>query len=256
MKIIEVRKLNKFFLTRRREVIHALKDVNLEIADGEFISVVGPSGCGKSTLMMILGGLMRKTEGEVLFHDIPIDGPRRDVGMVFQNSVLLPWRTVLENTLLTMEVLGLEKKKYTLKAMELLELVGLKGFENKYPWELSGGMQQRNAITRALLHDPEILLMDEPFGALDALTREQMNLEFLRIWREKRKTIFFITHSIPEAVFLSDRVFVLTSRPGTVERIIDVKIPRPRALRMMGTNEFGEITQSIRDLFIAEGGID
>jgi len=175
---------------------------------------------------------------------------------VFQNSVLLPWRTVLENTLLTAEILRLDKTKYTQKAMELLELVDLKGFEHKYPRELSGGMQQRNAIMRALLHDPAILLMDEPFGALDAMTREQMNLELLRIWRESRKTIFFITHSIPEAVFLADRVFVLTSRPGTVARVVEVGIPRPRELKTMGTDRFGEITQSVREFFALEGPID
>ena len=255
-KVIEVRHLEKFYLTLRGDIIHALSDVNFEIMDGEFISVVGPSGCGKTTLMMILGGLLRKTEGEILLKGTPVEGPRRDIGIVFQNSVLLPWRTVLENTLLTAEILGLDKRKYTQKAMQLLELVGLKGFENKYPKELSGGMQQRNAITRALLHDPAILLMDEPFGALDAMTREQMNLELLRIWHESRKTIFFVTHSIPEAVFLADRVFVFTCRPGTVARIMQVDIPRHRELKMMGTDRFGEITQSVRKFFAAEGGID
>ncbi len=255
-KIIQVRGLIKYYTTKKGEIVHAVHGINFDIGEDEFVTVVGPSGCGKTTLLMILGGLLRKTKGEVLLRDTPVDGPRRDIGVVFQNSVLLPWRTVLENTLLTAEILGLDRKKYTERAMKLLSLVGLEGFENKYPRELSGGMQQRNAITRALLHDPAILLMDEPFGALDAMTREQMNLELLRIWRESRKTIFFITHSIPEAVFLADRVIVLTPRPGRIARIMDVGLPRPRELRMMGSDQFGEITQSVREFFALEGGID
>jgi len=256
--LINVRNLNKHYITVKGEIVHALHDINFEIMEDEFVTVVGPSGCGKTTLLMILGGLLRKTMGEVLLRGTPVEGPRTDIGIVFQQPVLLPWRTVLQNTLLTAEILGLDRKKYTERAVELLELVGLKGFESKYPAELSGGMQQRNAITRALLHDPAILLMDEPFGALDAMTREQMNLELLRIWSESRKTIFFITHSIPEAVFLADRIIVLTPRPGTVARIVDVRdrLPRPRNLKMMGSDQFGEITQSVRDFFASQGGID
>ena len=255
-KIIEVKNIVKYYLTSNGEVIHALQDINFDINEGEFVTIVGPSGCGKTTLMLILGGLLRKTKGEVFLRNTPVEGTRKDVGIVFQASVLLPWRTVLENTLLTAEILGLDTIEYTKKARGLLELVGLNGFEDKYPNELSGGMQQRAAITRALLHDPAILLMDEPFGALDAMTREQMNLELLRIWGESRKTIFFITHSIPEAVFLADRVIVMNPRPGTIAKIIEVKFPRPRTLQMMGSDEFGSITQSVREYFALGGEID
>lgn len=256
--LIKVTNLNKHYITVKGEIVHALHNLNFDILEGEFVTVVGPSGCGKTTLLMILGGLLQKTMGEVLLRGTPVEGPRRDIGIVFQQPVLLPWRTVLQNTLLTAEILGLDKRKYAERAVELLELVGLKGSEGKYPAELSGGMQQRNAITRALLHDPAMLLMDEPFGALDAMTREQMNLELLRIWSESRKTIFFITHSIPEAVFLADRIIVLTPRPGTIAKIIDVadRLSRPRSLKVMNSDRFGEIAQSVRDFFASEGGID
>jgi NitT/TauT family transport system ATP-binding protein len=255
-RVIVVRGLSKFYRAATGDVVHALEDLSFHVDEGEFVTVVGPSGCGKTTLMMILGGLLPKTAGEVVLRDTPVDGPRRDIGIVFQNSVLLPWRTVLENTLLTAEILALDRRRARERALALIELVGLRGFEDKYPKELSGGMQQRTAITRALLHDPAILLMDEPFGALDAMTREQMNLELLRIWQESRKTIFFITHSIPEAVFLADRVIVLRPRPGAIARILDVPLPRPRALKMMGSDQFGDLTQAVRDLFAARGGLD
>ena len=255
-KLIVVRNLSKYYLAATGDVVHALEDISFDVDEGEFVTVVGPSGCGKTTLMLILGGLLQKTRGAVLLRDSPVDGPRRDIGIVFQNSVLLPWRTILQNTLLTAEILALDRRQARDRAMALIELVGLSGFERKYPKELSGGMQQRAAITRALLHDPAILLMDEPFGALDAMTREQMNLELLRIWQQSRKTIFFITHSIPEAVFLADRVVVLRPRPGAIARIIDVPLPRPRALKLMSSEEFGEITQTVRDLFLVRGALD
>ena len=257
-KLIEVRKLSKYYTTKKGDIVHALDDISFDIMEGEFITVVGPSGCGKTTLLMILGGLLKRTKGDILLRGTQVEGPRPEIGIVFQESVLLPWRNVIGNTLLTAEILGLDMKKSAERAMELLDLVGLKGFEHKYPFELSGGMQQRNAIMRALLHDPAILLMDEPFGALDAMTREQMNLEILRIWSESRKTTFFITHSIPEAVFLADKVIVLTPRPGRIARIIDVrsKLRRPRDLKMIGSDLFGEITQSVRDFFTLSGGID
>ncbi len=254
--LIEIRALNMVFLTLRGERVHALADINVDVGEGEFVTVVGPSGCGKTTLLRILGGLLRRTGGEVRLAGSAVDGPRRDIGIVFQNPILLPWRTVLDNTMLPAEVLGLPRGKYRERARDLLKMVGLQGFEDKYPMELSGGMQQRAAITRALLHDPAILLMDEPFGALDAMTREQMNLELLRIWRQSGKTILLITHSIPEAVFLADRILVMTPRPGKLARIIAVDIPRPRTLDAMATPRFGEITHEIRALFQQRGAID
>jgi NitT/TauT family transport system ATP-binding protein len=254
--LISIRGLNMIFITVRGERIHALADINVGVDEGEFVTVVGPSGCGKTTLLRILGGLLRRTSGHVTLAGAPVDGPRRDIGIVFQNPILLPWRTVLENALLPAEVLGLSKLEYRPRALELLKMVGLEGFDDKYPMELSGGMQQRAAITRALLHDPAILLMDEPFGALDAMTREQMNLELQSIWQASRKTILLITHSIPEAVFLGDRILVMTPRPGKLAKILTVDIPRPRSLDVMATPRFGEFTREIRALFAQKGSID
>ena len=253
---ISVANLEKEYVTASREIVRALTDINFEIAEGEFVSVVGPSGCGKSTLLKILGGLLARTSGSCALKNTPIDGPRDDVGIVFQDPVLLLWRNVLENTMLPAEILGLNVKKTLPRAHELIRLVGLDGFEDKYPHELSGGMRQRNAIIRALIHDPSVLLMDEPFGALDAMTREQMNLELQRIWLESKKTVFFITHSIPEAVFLGDRVIVMTPRPGRISEIIPVDIPRPRSLSTMGDGMFVELTQKIRNLLYVEGSLD
>jgi NitT/TauT family transport system ATP-binding protein len=178
------------------------------------------------------------------------------VGIVFQDPVLLGWRTVLENTLLPAEILRLDRRAAAERARDLIKLVGLDGFEDKYPMELSGGMRQRNSIIRALIHDPEVLLMDEPFGALDAMTREQMNLELQRIWLESRKTVFFITHSIPEAVFLADRVVVMTARPGRIREVIPVDLPRPRSMATMGDPKFVEYNQRIRRLLYSEGSLD
>jgi NitT/TauT family transport system ATP-binding protein len=254
--LISINRLQKTYLTTRGDTVHALRDINLTIAEREFVTVVGPSGCGKSTLLKILGGLLSKTAGQISLRGTPVDGPRRDIGIIFQTPVLLPWYTVLDNTLLPIQVLGLAREQYVGRARELLRLVGLEGFEHRYPFELSGGMQQRNAITRALIHDPAILLMDEPFGALDAMTRETMNLELLRIWHEAKKTVFFITHSIPEAVFLADRVVVMSARPGTVLREIPVRLPRPRDLDMMGLPEFVEAARTIRHLLSVKGALD
>ena len=253
---IAIEQVEKVYRTARRENIHALAPVSLEVGVGEFVSVVGPSGCGKSTLLKILGGLLSRTSGRATIMGTSIDGPRGDVGIVFQDPVLLGWRTVLQNTLLPAEVLRLDLKAAALRARELIKLVGLDGFEDKYPMELSGGMRQRNAIIRALIHDPAVLLMDEPFGALDAMTREQMNLELQRIWLESRKTVFFITHSIPEAVFLGDRVVVMSARPGRIREIIPVELPRPRSVGTMGDPKFVEYNQRIRRLLYAEGSLD
>ena len=254
--IIRLRQLGKVYLTQKGDAVTALSDISFDIADGEFITCVGPSGCGKTTLLKILAGLLPKDSGEVLLRGTSVSGPRRDIGVVFQTSVLLPWRTVLQNTMLPVEVQGLDPGKHRDRARELIRLAGLQGFEDKYPFELSGGMEQRNSIIRALIHDPAILLMDEPFGALDAMTREQMNLELQRIWRESRKTVFFITHSIPEAVFLADRVIVLSARPGRVADIVEIAISRPRELDTMASPEFGRYVNRIRRLFDLKGGID
>jgi len=255
-KVIQIDDLQKVYVTKRLERIRALQDINLEVEEGEFIAVVGPSGCGKSTLLKVIAGLIPKSGGKILLNSTPVEGPRRDIGVVFQSPVLLPWRTVLENTMLPVVVQKLDHATHFERARNLIKMVGLEGFEDKYPFELSGGMQQRNAITRALVHDPAILLMDEPFGALDAMTRESMNLELLRIWNESSKTIFFITHSITEAVFLATRVVVLTARPGRIARIFPVDIPHPRSLDVISTPEFGGIVKEIRALFSTEGAIE
>ncbi len=246
--IIRIDHVDKIFTTVAQEKIQALSDISLSIADGEFVTIVGPSGCGKSTLLKILAGLQRATSGVVELDGTPVSAPRRDIGIVFQNPVLFPWRTILENVLLPAEVQGRPMAAARARARELLAMVGLADFEKKYPMELSGGMQQRAAITRALVNDPRILLMDEPFGALDAMTREQMNLELQRIWGESRKTVVLITHSIPEAVFLADRVIVLSARPGRIARIIKVDIPRPRSMAVLSDPAFARVCGEIRKL--------
>ncbi len=240
----------------RGGVVVALENISFGVDEGEFVSVVGPSGCGKSTLLKILAGLLPATAGEARLRGTVIAGPRRDIGVVFQSPVLFPWRTLLDNVLLPVDVQRLGRDRHERQARELLTLVGLDGFEHRYPWELSGGMQQRVAITRALVHDPAMLLMDEPFGSLDAMTREHMNLELQRIWLEKKKTILFITHSIPEAVFLADRVLVMTARPGRIIEDVRVRLPRPRSLDVMNTPGFGEYVREIRSHFHVKGGLD
>jgi NitT/TauT family transport system ATP-binding protein len=252
---ISIQQLSKHYTTRDGGVA-ALERISFAVDEGEFVAVVGPSGCGKSTLLKILAGLLSPSAGSASLRGTVIQGPRRDIGVVFQAPVLFPWRTVLDNVLLPIDVQGLGRERFMPAAMDLLALVGLREFERRYPWELSGGMQQRVAITRALIHDPAMLLMDEPFGALDAMTREHMNLELQRIWMEKKKTVFFITHSIPEAVFLADRVLVMTPRPGRVVDDLRIKLPRPRPLDVMTTPEFGEYTRHIRGLFNVKGGLD
>ncbi|HZQ61888.1 MAG TPA: ABC transporter ATP-binding protein [Casimicrobiaceae bacterium] len=236
--------------------VESLKPLDFTIGEGEFMSIVGPSGCGKSTLLKMVAGLLPATSGRIVVNDVPVDGPPENVGIVFQASVLLPWRSVLENILLQIEMRRLPRERYVGKAQALVDMTGLRGFENKYPWQLSGGMQQRASICRALVHDPAVLLMDEPFGALDAMTREKMNLELQRIWSETRKTVLFITHSIPESVFLSDRVLVMTERPGSIAAIYDVNLPRPRDLAIMGTPEFTALAQTIRAHFYSQGTLD
>lgn len=254
--LIDIRELCKVYTTRDGGKVEALQDISFEVEEGSFVTVVGPSGCGKSTMLKILAGILPKSSGEVFLGGQEVTGPRRDIGVVFQSPVLLPWRTVLDNVTVPAEVQGLDMDTHRERAMELLDLVGLTGFEEQYPFELSGGMQQRVGIGRALVSDPAFLLMDEPFGALDAMTRERMNMELLRIWRESAKTILFITHSIPEAVLLADRVIVLTERPGRIARIVDVDLPRPRDIEMVTSDQFGVYTTQLRKLLYAKGGLD
>lgn len=246
--VIEISHLDKTFVTVRNERVHALSDISLSVSEKEFVTVVGPSGCGKSTLLKIMTGLVPASAGQLRVAGQPVLKPRRDIGVVFQSPILLPWRTVLENVMLPAEVQGLPRVAIKRRARDLLQMVGLADFENKYPGELSGGMQQRAAISRGLVCDPAILLMDEPFGALDAMTREQMNLDLQRIWRESGKTILLITHSIPEAIFLGDRVVVMTPRPGRIARVVDVLMKRPRTLEVMGDPAFGRLSSEIRQL--------
>ena len=229
----------------------ALHAVSFDIADGEFVTVVGPSGCGKTTLLRILAGTLSRSSGTVHLAGQSIAGPSRDVGVVFQSPVLLPWRTVLANILLPVEIQHRRSPAFRERAHKYLAMAGLGGFENHYPRELSGGMQQRVGIGRALVHDPSLLLMDEPFGALDAMTRDTMNLELLRIWQESRKTVMLVTHSITEAIFLADRVFVMSPRPGRISEILSVDLPRPRTLDMINSESFGGFVRVIRRHFQA-----
>ena len=231
----------------------ALEDVSLAIAPGEFLSLLGPSGCGKSTLLLGIAGLQRHTRGTVVIGDRPIDRPYTDVGIVFQEPFLLEWRSVLANVLLQAELRHLDVARYAARAVALLDRVGLAQFKNRLPHELSGGMRQRASICRALLHDPPLLLMDEPFGALDALTRDDLNLELQDIWLRSPKTVIFVTHSIAEAVLLSDRVAVMSPRPGRIADVISIALPRPRRLDMRETPEFGAYARRIREIFTRFG---
>ena len=254
--VVAVSHLDKIYKTLEGADIEALKNVSFEIGEGEFVTVVGPSGCGKTTLLKILAGILRRTSGDVRLRGRGVDGPSRDVGVVFQAPVLLPWRTVLQNVMLPIELQQRDRAVFERRARDYIKLVGLQGFEQKYPNELSGGMQQRVGICRALVHDPAFLLMDEPFGALDAMTRETMNVELLRIWHESRKTVLLVTHSIPEAVFLADRIIVMSPRPGRISEIITVDLPRPRQLAMINSAHFGGYVEAIRRHFQAQGGLD
>jgi NitT/TauT family transport system ATP-binding protein len=238
---------------RGSSVTHALAAVDLELARGEFAAVVGPSGCGKSTLLRVIAGLLPASSGAVRVNGNAVSGPQTDLGVVFQSPVLLEWRTVLDNVLVQLELRGLQKQKFKEKAMALLARVGLAEFADRYPRELSGGMRQRTAIVRALIHDPPFLLMDEPFGALDALTREQMRLDLEALWIETKKTVLFITHSIDEAVLLADRVVVMSERPGRVEREIPIALERPRGLAARQAPEFIAAADAITKIFLARG---
>ena len=243
MALLEVARVPTRF-DPRSGVVEAIGEVDLEVADGELVTVVGRSGCGKSTLLRIIAGLVPATRGSVAIAGTTVEGPRRDVALMFQRSALLPWRNVLDNVLLPIDVANGDRAAARREAAELLELTGLVGFERSRPYELSGGMQQRAALCRALISRPRVLLMDEPFAALDALTREELSLELQRLWQERRKTIVFVTHSIDEAVVLSDRIVVMTPRPGRVARIVPVDLPRPRTVGMDG---YAEIAEAVRE---------
>jgi NitT/TauT family transport system ATP-binding protein len=229
--------------------VEALRGINLAVQPGEFVSIVGPSGCGKSSLLKLVLGLEKATSGRIAVSGKHVQGPSREVGAVFQAPVLLPWRTVRENVLLPADIQKLGRKTVADRASRLLAFAGLSGFENRYPYELSGGMQQRVAIVRALIHDPQLLLMDEPFAALDAMTRESMAIELQRIWMESRKTVLFITHSIQEAVLLSDRIVVMSPRPGRIEAVLENPAPRPRRIADLAAPEMVALAAAIRERF-------
>ena len=250
--LVRIDSVTKVFQTLSGDEVLALEDISFEIVPGEFLSIVGPSGCGKSTLLRIVAGLLKPSRGRVLVGGREVRGPLKRVGFVFQRPVLFDWYKVLANVLAPVKLAGLKKKDYQDKARELIRLVKLDGFEDKYPAELSGGMQQRVSIARALILDPDILIMDEPFGALDALTRDQLNLELLKIWGEKRKTVIFVTHNIPEAVLLGDRVVVFSPRPGQAKAIIPIDLKRPRGVEVKTDPRFGEREVEIYNLIAGQ----
>jgi NitT/TauT family transport system ATP-binding protein len=250
--MIGMTEVSQTFMTRRGRV-EALRGIDLDLADGEFVAVVGRSGCGKSTLLRIVGGLLAPTTGQVRIDGVPVTKPRRDVMMVFQRPALLPWRSVLDNVLLPVEVFGWRRAQYRRRAVDLLEMVGLEGFLGRRPHELSGGMQQRVALCRSLLTGPRAMLMDEPFSALDALTRTELSVELQRIHMEHKTTILFVTHSIEEAVLLADRVVVLSPRPGHIRKIINVDIPRPRTLgRNAHLDDVARLSAELHELLLAD----
>jgi NitT/TauT family transport system ATP-binding protein len=249
---VDLRRAGKTF-NRGHTSTLALEAIDLIVGEGEFVAIVGPSGCGKSTLLRMVAGLHPATTGEVRVADRVVAGPQTNLGIVFQSPVLLDWRTALDNVLMQVELRGENPRAYRERAIALLGQVGLSDFIDRYPYELSGGMRQRVAIARALIHDAPLLLMDEPFGALDALTREQMRLDLEALWLATRKTVIFITHSIDEAVLLADRVVVMSPRPGQIERIMDIGLGRPRGLDARREPAFTEAADAITGIFLARG---
>lgn len=250
--VVRLDRVCKVYDTADRQVV-ALDYVDIEIQPSEFVSILGPSGCGKSTLLKLIAGLERPTEGAVWVNGRTIEAPATDLGIVFQEPTLLDWRRVLGNVMIQIDVRGLPRQPYEQRARELLERLGLLGFERSYPLQLSGGMRQRVSIARALVHNPPLLLMDEPFSALDALTRDRLNVDLQEIWESDRKTVVFITHNISEAVFLSDRVVVMTPSPGQVAEILNIDLPRPRRLEIRDTPAFSAFTGRIRSVFEKTG---
>jgi NitT/TauT family transport system ATP-binding protein len=249
---IRLREVGKVYDAQGGGAVEACADVSLDIRQSEFVAVVGPSGCGKTTLLKMVAGLVPYSSGTITVGARAVDRPQTDVGIVFQESILLDWRNVLENVMLQVDIRRLDRARYEPVARQLLEATGLQGFEGKKPYELSGGMRQRVSICRALVHDPPLLLMDEPFGALDALTREQISMDIQRVWMDRRKTALHITHSIPEAVLLADRVVVMSPRPGRIVEILDIDLPRPRRLDKLPPR-FNDYAGRIRDIFKAKG---
>ncbi len=243
--LVKAEGVTKRFGSGDKEMV-ALSGLNLEVQEGEFLSLLGPSGCGKSTALNIMGGLLTATEGTITFGGEPMTEPSRQIGMMFQQAVMFPWRTTLQNVLLPVEIFGENKKDYIAKADELLEMVGIKEFRDSYPWQLSGGMQQRAALCRVLLHDPKLLLLDEPFGALDEFTREAMNQELLRLQAYSNSTAVLVTHNITEAVFMSDRVAVMSARPGRLVGILEIPFDRPRTPELQTTTEFVKLVAEAR----------
>ncbi len=249
---IQAKDISLAFRSKNRDTVAALKNLSLDVSQGEFVSIVGPSGCGKSTFLNILLGLIKPDAGEMRLNGARIDGPGQDRAMVFQEFGLLPWRTVAGNVELGLELKGVESSVRRRRARELIEMAGLAGFEAHYPHELSGGMKQRVGLARALATDPEVLLMDEPFAALDAQTRDLMQAELLNVWERTKKTVIFVTHSIEEAAYLSDRVVVMSARPGRIKEIIPVRLPRPRDYEMRLTSEFNALKAKIWDILKEE----
>jgi NitT/TauT family transport system ATP-binding protein len=238
---LRIKNVRKFY-----DDLEVIKNVSLDVAQNEFVSVLGPSGCGKSTLLMMITGLVNRSDGEISIMGEPVTGPRPEIGMVFQQPVLLPWRTVLDNVLFPIELLRLPRAKYVEQAMRLLVMAKIDDFAHHLPRQLSGGMRQRVSICRALVHNPRVLLMDEPFSALDALTRDEMGVELLRIWQANRKTVIFVTHSIREAAFLSDRVIVMGRRPATIIEETTIDLPRPRQIGLTEDEHFNQYVRGLR----------
>lgn len=250
--LISIQNLKKVYQTRAGP-LHAVGPIDLSVRQGEFLSVVGPSGCGKSTLLLMIAGLLKFEEGQIRIKDSLVTEPQTDIGIVFQTPVLVDWRDALGNVLLQIEMRKLNKHDYIDRARQLLDSVGLKEFEKRYPYELSGGMQQRTAFCRALVHDPPLVLMDEPLGALDAMTREQLRIDLERLWLQTKKTVIFVTHSIAESVQLSDRIAVFTPRPGRIERVIDIDLPRPRTMEVRESRQFQNYVHELTNIFMGFG---
>ncbi len=249
---VELRSITKVFTTGTATTC-ALRDISLTVENGEFVSVVGPSGCGKSTMLKLIAGLSPVTEGQVFVGGELITGPKLGIALMFQKPVLLPWRTVRSNVLLPVQLTTRSTEVQTRKAEALLDFVGLKGVENRFPYELSLGMQQRVALCRALIASPSLLLMDEPFASLDEITRERMVIELLRIWEREKKTVLFVTHSIAEAIFLSDRVCIMTEQPGSVCTVVPIDFARPRTIQLLARKEFAELSGELRLLLHSDG---
>jgi NitT/TauT family transport system ATP-binding protein len=250
---LEAVELSKTFFDPRRHALNALDGISFQEQEGEFLTIIGPSGCGKSTLLRLLGALVPPDSGEVRFRGEPLAEPSRDIGYVFQRSNLMPWRTVLANIILPLEVNRAPKEEAEAQAAALVSLVGLDGFADAYPSQLSGGMQQRVALARALIHEPDLLLLDEPFGSLDALTRERMNSELLRIWSLRHPTVVMVTHSISEAIMLSDRILVMSPRPGRIRAEFVVPFARPRHPALTSEPEFIRLSRQVRAEIVEEG---